>query len=47
MQAWWAEETSLKKNIKILLLKNFWLVEYIVSVYGLKMLQIIVTFHKQ
>ncbi len=27
MQAWWAEENSLK-NIKILLFKNFWLVVY-------------------
>ncbi len=33
MQAWWAEETSLKKYKKILLFKNFWLVVYIIYIY--------------
>ncbi len=28
MQAWWAEETSLKKTLKTLLFENFWLEEY-------------------
>ncbi len=33
MQACWAEETSLKKTVQILLFKNLWLVVYIIYIY--------------
>ncbi len=42
MQAWWAEENSLK-TLKILLFKNFWLVDHILigaMIYGTHTVQL-------